>query len=54
MLARHAEELQGLETQQAEIDSVEKAIAAFTQKFKLTSSADVVAFDAERSSVQAG
>jgi hypothetical protein len=54
MLARHAEELQGLETQEAEIDGVEKAIAVFTQKFKLTSSADVVPFDAERAPAHAG
>jgi hypothetical protein len=54
MLARHAEELQGLETQEAEIDGVEKAIAVFTQKFKLTSSADVVPFDAERAPANAG
>ena len=54
MLARHAEELQGLETQQAEIDAVEKAIAVFTQKFKLTSSSAVVPFDGERAPVHAG
>ena len=54
MLARHAEELKGLETQEAEIDGVEKAIAVFTQKFKLTSSADVVPFDAERTPAHAG
>ena len=54
MLARHAEELKGLETQEAEIDGVEKAIAVFTQKFKLTSSADVVPFDAERAPANAG
>jgi len=53
MLARHAEELQGLETQQAEIDAVERAIAVFTQKFNLTSSADVVPFDGERAPVHA-
>jgi len=53
MLARHAEELQGLETQQAEIDAVEKAIEVFTQKFNLTSSADVVPFDGERAPVHA-
>jgi hypothetical protein len=53
MLARHAEELQGLETQQAEIDAVEKAIEVFTQKFNLTSSADVVLFDGERAPVHA-
>jgi hypothetical protein len=47
MLARHAEELQGLETQEAEINGVEKAIAVFMQKFKLTSSADVVPFDGD-------
>jgi hypothetical protein len=54
MLARHAEELKGLETQEAEINGVEKAIAVFMQKFKLTSSADVVPFDGERAPVHAG
>jgi len=53
MLARHAEELQGLETQQAEIDAIEKAVEVFTQKFNLTSSADVVLFDGERAPVHA-
>jgi hypothetical protein len=54
MLARHAEELKAFEIEQAEIDAVEKAIAVFTQKFKVTSSADVVRFDGENVPVQAG
>ena len=39
MLARHAEELKGLEADQSEVNVIETAIAAFTQKFKLTSTA---------------
>jgi hypothetical protein len=54
MLARHAEELRALEAEQTEIDVIEKAIAAFTQKFKLTSSAEVVPLEGERVPVQAG
>lgn len=54
MLNRHAEELKALETEQTGIDDIERAIAAFTQKFKLTGSADVVPFEAERVPVQAG
>jgi hypothetical protein len=54
MLARHAEELRALEAEQTEIDVIEKAIAAFTQKFKLTSSAEVVPLEGERIPVQAG
>ena len=53
MLARHAEELQALESEQAEIDAVEKAIAMFTQKFKITS-AEIVSLGGERVPVQAG
>jgi hypothetical protein len=53
MLARHAGELKALETEQAEIDAVEKAIAVFTQKFKITS-AEVVSLGNERLPVQAG
>ena len=48
MLARHAEELKGLEADQSEIDVIEKAIAAFAQKFKLTSTAEVIPLDGER------
>jgi hypothetical protein len=54
MLARHAEELKGLEAQQSEIDAIEKAIVAFTQKFKLASSAEVLPFDGERALAPAG
>jgi hypothetical protein len=43
-----------METEQSEIDNIEQAIAAFTQKFKLTSSAEVVPFDVERVHVEAG
>lgn len=52
MLARHAEELKALETEQAEIDTVEKAIALFTQKFKV-GSAEIVPLGGERVPVQA-
>jgi hypothetical protein len=54
MLARHTEELKGLEAQQSEIDAIEKAIVAFTQKFKLASSAEVLPFDGERALAPAG
>lgn len=54
ILARHAEELKALETEQAEIDGIENAIAAFTQKFKLTKTAEVVPLDVERVPAQAG
>lgn len=53
MLARHAEELKALQSEQAEIDAVEKAIAVFTQKFKITS-AEIVPLGDERVPVQAG
>jgi len=53
-LARHAEELRALETEQSEIDTIEQAIAAFAQKFKLTTSAEVVPFEVERVPIQAG
>ena len=48
MLARHAEELKGFEAQQRKIDAIEKVIAAFTHKFKLASSAELLPFDGER------
>jgi hypothetical protein len=54
MLARHAEELKSLEAEQSEIDVIEKAIAAFTQKFKLTTSAEVIPLEAERALAPAG
>jgi hypothetical protein len=53
MLARHAEELKALESEQAEIDAVEKAIAIFTHKFKITS-AEIVPLGGEHVPVQAG
>ena len=53
MLARHAEELKSLETEQTEIDAIEKAIAAFAQKFNLTSTAEVIPLEGERVPVQA-
>ena len=45
ILARHADELRALDAQQAEIDTIEQAIAAFTQKFKVAE-AEFVPFDA--------
>jgi hypothetical protein len=54
ILARHAEELKALEAEQSEIDTIEQAIAAFAQKFKLTASAEVLPFDGERVPSQAG
>ena len=54
MLARHADELKALEGEQREIDVIEQAIAAFTQKFKMTSIAEVIPLEGERVPVQAG
>ena len=54
ILARHAEELKALEAEQSEIDVIEKAIAVFTQKFKLTSTAEVIPLEGERVPAQAG
>jgi|GEM_PF-2285630 len=54
MLARHAEELKALDAEHGEIDAIEKAIATFAQKFKLTKSAEMVPLDAERMPAQAG
>ena len=54
MLARHAEELKTLEAEETEIDKVEQAVAAFTQKFKLTLRAEVVPLQGERVPAQAG
>ena len=54
MLARHAEELKTLEAEQTEIDKVEQAIAAFTQKFKLTVRAEIVPLQGEPAPAQAG
>lgn len=54
MLGRHAEELKALEAEQNEFDAIEKAIAAFTQKFKLTSTAEVIPLEADQVPIQAG
>jgi hypothetical protein len=54
MLARHAEELKALEAEQAEIDTVERAIDAFARKFKTVSGAEVVPFETERSAQTQG
>jgi len=54
ILARHAEELKSLEAEQSEIDAIEKAIAVFTQKFKLASTAEVIPLEGERVPVQVG
>ena len=48
ILARHAEELKALEDEQVEIDTIEQAIAAFTQKFKASTTAEVVRLGAEQ------
>jgi hypothetical protein len=49
MLARHAEELRGLEADQAQLGTLEEAIAAFLQKFNAPpGGAGVVKLDAER------
>lgn len=45
MLARHAEELKALEGDQAQIETLEQAIAAFAQKF---AQPGVVKLDDER------
>jgi hypothetical protein len=48
MLARHAEELQGLDADQAQLETLEQAIAAFLEKFNAAAGAGVVKLDAER------
>jgi hypothetical protein len=53
ILARHAEELRTLEAEQSEVDVIEKAIAAFAQKFQLTNTAEVIPLEGERVPVQA-
>jgi len=53
ILARHSEELKALETEQTEIETVEKAIALFTQKFKVTS-AEIVPLGGDRVPAQGG
>jgi hypothetical protein len=47
LLARHAEELKALDTEQTEIDVIERAIGAFASKFKIGGGAEVVPFNAE-------
>ena len=54
LLARHAEELKALEAEQAEIDNIERSIAAFARKFNLAAGGQIVPLDVERSPVQAG
>ena len=49
MLARHAEELKGLHAAQAELDTLERAIEAFTRKFKLPAGESGVAQVGEQS-----
>ena len=53
ILARHAAELKALEAHQNEIDIIEKAIAAFTQKFSPASSAEVIPLEGDRVPVEA-
>ena len=48
MLARHAEELRGLDADQTQLDALEQAITAFLQKFSAQAGAGVVKLDAER------
>lgn len=50
MLARHAEELKGLDVAQAELDTLEHAIEAFARKFKLPSEGGVVQLGERRES----
>jgi hypothetical protein len=54
MLARHAEELKGLDIDQSEIDTLAQAIDAFAQKFNLPSAgSSVVRLNKERDRLQA-
>ena len=54
MLARHAEELKGLDVDQSEIDTLAQAIDAFAQKFNLPSAgSSVVRLNKERDRLQA-
>jgi hypothetical protein len=48
IIARHAEELRGLDADQAQLDTLEQAITAFLQKFTSPTGAGVVKLDAER------
>jgi hypothetical protein len=55
MLARHAEELKGLDADQAQLETLEQAIASFARKFNLPSAeGDVVKLDKERELRQQG
>ena len=47
-------ELKGLEADQREIDAIEKAISAFTQKFKLSKTAEVLVLNTEQALAPAG
>jgi hypothetical protein len=48
MLARHAEELKGLNTDQSQLETLEQAIASFMQKFSTSPESAVVKLDQER------
>ena len=48
MLARHAEDLRGLEADAAQLDALEQAIAAFLQKFNAPAEAGIVKLDQQR------
>jgi hypothetical protein len=48
LLARHAEELKGLDADQSQIETLEQAIAAFATKFNLAPAADIVQLDDQR------
>jgi hypothetical protein len=49
MLARHAEELKGLDADQSQLETLEQAIASFLRKFNSSSpESDVVKLDEER------
>ena len=50
MLERHAAELQALDADSAEVDAVDRAIAAFINKFGVSNGAEVVELNPERNS----
>jgi len=54
MLARHAEELKGLEADLREIDAIEQAIGIFTQNFKFSKTAEVLVLETEWALAPAG
>ena len=55
MLARHAEELKGLDADQSQLETLELAIASFLQKFNASSpEGAVVKLDEERELRQGG